>query len=879
LVGRREELDSFDRALTDPGCEGFCVYGPPGVGKTRLGDECLERGRAAGRRVMRASGDPSAEALPFGAVAHLMPAHALDGLAGDSFDPAVFARLLETARTVLVPTSDESGIPILLIDDAHALDQSSLSVIDRLMSQGALFCITTVVVGSPVSDIVTRWWRDERAPRVDLAELNEIDVDTLLHIALEGPVTADAAAVLWRASHGNVLALRELVLGARAQNALVQRGDVWTLNGELQPPQRLRELVEARVARLDAPGRAALERLSLCQPLGLARLEAEVGLEVLEQLDRDGLIVVARDNRRESVRLAHPLHGEVLRAAITPLRRRSILLAEAEAVESHGARRREDPIRIATWRLEATGRADPALLLVAARIARYDHNFRRAADLARAALAAEPTAVAGLVLGESLYNLGEFAEAEQVLAAATDEASGDDLIARIATVRRRNLYRGLRRDAEAAAVGEVALTRVHSTAAADEVRAGEAEVLAFSGRPHDALALAATIDPSTPRLGVLATIPRAVALAMIGQTSEASALSAQAFKDHLALGDDLGIAAPGTHLVNQQYAMSQAGRLGEADAQGREWFDVAARGRIPLGVIWIGLHLARCAILRGRPRTALEWTGRVQTAIAASGLNGLRPATDAVTAIAFGMLGDADASESSADRADAATDGFGYIATELPLGRAWALIAAGQYVAARELLLDAAAAAEELGHLPAATWLLHDAVRIGAVDAAVPLEALAARCDSELAAARAAHALALAAGDSWQLAAAAERFEQMGASLLAAEAMAAAADASRREREQRRASALDQRAGELVAQCEGAVTPALARGGEVVPLTDREREIAVLAAAGQSSRAIAETLFLSVRTIDNHLGRIYDKLGVSNRAELASALDRNRGGR
>ena len=60
-----------------------------------------------------------------------------------------------------------------------------------------------------------------------------------------------------------------------------------------------------------------------------------------------------------------------------------------------------------------------------------------------------------------------------------------------------------------------------------------------------------------------------------------------------------------------------------------------------------------------------------------------------------------------------------------------------------------------------------------------------------------------------------------------------------------------------------------------MPLTDREREIAVLAAAGQSSRAIADRLYLSVRTIDNHLGRIYDKLGVSNRAELAAALDRN----
>jgi len=63
----------------------------------------------------------------------------------------------------------------------------------------------------------------------------------------------------------------------------------------------------------------------------------------------------------------------------------------------------------------------------------------------------------------------------------------------------------------------------------------------------------------------------------------------------------------------------------------------------------------------------------------------------------------------------------------------------------------------------------------------------------------------------------------------------------------------------------------------VVPLTNREREIALLAASGQTSRAIAEQLYLSARTVDNHLGRIYEKLGVSNRAELAAALDRNRG--
>ena len=55
-------------------------------------------------------------------------------------------------------------------------------------------------------------------------------------------------------------------------------------------------------------------------------------------------------------------------------------------------------------------------------------------------------------------------------------------------------------------------------------------------------------------------------------------------------------------------------------------------------------------------------------------------------------------------------------------------------------------------------------------------------------------------------------------------------------------------------------------------LTGREREIARLASTGLTSGEIAGTLFLSVRTVDSHLGRIYRKLGVSNRASLTRAL-------
>ncbi|MEU6059800.1 LuxR family transcriptional regulator [Streptomyces sp. NPDC047097] len=55
-------------------------------------------------------------------------------------------------------------------------------------------------------------------------------------------------------------------------------------------------------------------------------------------------------------------------------------------------------------------------------------------------------------------------------------------------------------------------------------------------------------------------------------------------------------------------------------------------------------------------------------------------------------------------------------------------------------------------------------------------------------------------------------------------------------------------------------------------LSEREREVADLAAAGLRSRQIAERLFLSHRTVDSHLGSVYRKLGVSSRTALARAL-------
>jgi DNA-binding NarL/FixJ family response regulator len=53
------------------------------------------------------------------------------------------------------------------------------------------------------------------------------------------------------------------------------------------------------------------------------------------------------------------------------------------------------------------------------------------------------------------------------------------------------------------------------------------------------------------------------------------------------------------------------------------------------------------------------------------------------------------------------------------------------------------------------------------------------------------------------------------------------------------------------------------------PLSQREREIVALVAQGYKNKEMAEKMFISEQTVKNHLHNIFDKLGVSDRLELA----------
>ena len=151
-----------------------------------------------------------------------------------------------------------------------------------------------------------------------------------------------APTEIWRASQGNVLFVRELVLGAVERDHLVHQHGVWRLVGPLVTTARLHELVAARLGALGPSATGALEVLAIGEPAGLSTLEAIVGVDRLEELDLAGMLAVRTDGRRQQVTLSHPALRRDPPTRLTPLTRRRLLLEHADRIDAHGARRRED---------------------------------------------------------------------------------------------------------------------------------------------------------------------------------------------------------------------------------------------------------------------------------------------------------------------------------------------------------------------------------------------------------------------------------------------------------------------------------------------------------------------------------------------------------
>ncbi len=130
FTGRQDELELVRGSLA-AGRHGIVVTGPAGRGKTRLVTEAVR-----GSDCAKVTGTPETRGLPFAAFAHLLP---------ESVSLHRAVQLL-------------SGVRLLLVDDAHLLDDSSAALVHQLAVHSRTRLVVVVADGEPVPGAVSRLW-------------------------------------------------------------------------------------------------------------------------------------------------------------------------------------------------------------------------------------------------------------------------------------------------------------------------------------------------------------------------------------------------------------------------------------------------------------------------------------------------------------------------------------------------------------------------------------------------------------------------------------------------------------------------------------------------------------------------------------------------
>jgi DNA-binding CsgD family transcriptional regulator len=863
MRGRERELADVAAMLLRR--RGALLAGPSGVGKTSLATVLAAHLEDAGWAVLRVVASRPISGVPFGALALLTAAGRPDS--GTS----------EAAHIRTGIASAAAGRPVLLaVDDCQWLDEASAVVLHQLVAQGDVTLLATLRTGEPAPELITALWKDGWVERTDVAPLGDEAVRDVLEAALDGPVETATASRLWQRCDGNVLYLRELVGEARRLGLLVRRHDLWCVDSLPPGSPRLFELVGERLRALDDPARDAFELIAIAEPVALDVLEELVDREILERLESADLIVV-HGSADPVARSAHPLFGDVMRSRIPELRRRRLMRTLADVLEGRGASSRDDIIRLALWRLDGDGTATPELLLEAARQAHYAFDGTTAERLANAAWQARPCFETAQVLADVLFGRGSFVEREQLLADVAATATGDEQRTLLAASRAVGLFWGLA-DAQAAQEVLVAAEReVTDSSWWSELRATRASLIGQTGRHDEALALLAELPPDAGgRARLQATLAEAFALPAVGRGADAVDRIDDAMAAAAELGPQPTLFTVGLLLAPKAVALVGLGRLRDAEAVASTALAAAqasgnraAEGFLASTVGWVQLNQGLLVSAQRSYREsaaafrASSYTGPVRWALAGLLFAAALARDTEVIAVASSRLDALDPHPAM------------LFETTITRARAWAAVADGDSKRARSQLSDAAAGAQARKAVIEEATVLHDLARLGgANEVADRLHALAAVCQGDLVQLLADSASGLARNQQHTLGDVAERFAALGFYLRAAESAMAASEASARDHNRRAATRWARRATEFAEHCEAAPIINLVGPSGPVPLTNREQEIAVLAADGLASRVIAERLFLSRRTVENHLGRVYTKLGVGSRAELADIVHR-----
>jgi DNA-binding NarL/FixJ family response regulator len=892
LVGRTEELDLLRALRTSVPAQSAVISGAAGVGKSRLANEALHQGAREGWATLAIRGTSGYSVVPFGPLRTVLQVRGT-GEAGE---------LTALIEQELLDMRTPKGL-LVLADDAQNLDDASTALLHQLTANGNLVLIVTTRTGTQLPLAVTDLWKDRLAERIELQSLSPREATELLTSSLGGHVQDSSARRILRVTQGNPLYLREVVHASLETGSLRLVDGEWHWNRDWASGTRLQEIVAARLGRLSPDETTVMELLATAGALPLELVTRLSTSRAVDDLERRGLVMSSQNGRRLEMSIAHPLHAEVLRGTMPALQQRAVRRNLVDATRATPCRRSEDQVRIACWSIESGLDVDPVTLqlgadaalfgiasAIAARLDEVLPNGSRtsgrfpairqdlevAIRLAQAAYDRTGTFADGIALSSALTWVGDASRADAVLAELVTKALDPSDRLRLA-IELSWMRFWVRFDVEGAT--GVMLEAIEAAGpdcdplvmalAYQEMAAIKLNI----AQPAEALLWA---TESAAILGVdvsscNAAATAAAATGFLGHCDEAIALVDRAVPIAYERGHPLDVSVL---LFGRTSTLARTGRLEEARGMASWLRDVAIGEELAEATAVFGVLLAEIHLRQGRPASAGRIFRDSCGLFAERNVFGYRPWALTGLARARALLGQGEEALAALKEAQSTQPISRLFDMSTYLARVETQILVGNTKEAARSAREGVHWAREAGMVIDEAVGLDACIRVDPqpTDAA-RLGELAEGTDSGLVAVMAANAAAVVSGDPDDLLDVSVRLADLTAWWAAADAANGAARLFDQRHRQREARAAARKATEYASHCEGyrPSTP----GAIVGPtrLTKREGEIARLAADGGSNREIAERMALSLRTVENHLHNAYVKLGVSDRASLATALE------
>ncbi|MGZ4423855.1 MAG: helix-turn-helix transcriptional regulator [Gaiellaceae bacterium] len=898
IVGRDVELEAVVRFLASAKAPAsiLVIESEPGMGKTTLWREALLRSERA-RTVLSCQPARSEASLSYSALGDLLSAvdqsafGALPGPQREALEVVLLRaeptrraptrRAVGTALVSLVRTLAVQRPVLIAIDDVQWLDPATASVVEFALRR---------LRDAPLHVLVTRRTDGDDTVLLDAFDspsVARLSLRPLSAAALHGIITSRVGLPLRRPlvvriaqlSGGNPLYALEI--------ATMLARDGIPAGRELPVPDDVRALVARRIRALPAATREALLRTAIAAHPSVDLVDA-AALGPAEEID---LVRVADDGR---IHFTHPLYASAVHASTPLVRRRQAHADLASSVSSPEERARHLAL--------ATGEPDEQVaetVVAAARLARARGAPDTAAELSELAVRLSPPESPSLgqrklELAQHLHLAGDLDRAARLLEELAASLPAGDLKARVLLHLSGLVYQRAG-ESPAAAVAREAL----DAADAPVLQAQCHAVLAGWAGTHElagALTAAQTAlellekqgDSADPAVESFALANRIRADLFLGNGFDKTAANLaleleQAAHDPPASVDDRMVYRLGQWLRYVDELEPAREHLGQAYRTAIDEGDEASRLNILLNQLlvelWAGevgvakevmTTLRETAVQLGVPAAAEVWQTYLDAHLGnlervrerAAGAEREEPIVDMLYLRSLGSVelaaGEREAADRDLERAGRRLEEIGFrepSVWRVEADRIEAAVGVGDIARADRLATRLERQAER-SQIP---WGLAAAARCRGILAA-------AHRDAE--GAPAALARALAAHERCPV-----PFER-------ARTLLVLGQVHRRAKRKRLAKeALTAALGifenvrsELWAERTRTELQRVATRQAPATLTPTERQIAQLAADGLTNKGIAARMFVSAKTVEANLSRVYRKLGISARTQLGRAL-------